>query len=342
VLASTTSARFMTPEDIDRNAAEARGHRQAQCGGLRPGSLEYNQCMAHWTDNVLNCYPEDQHLIPRQEAERMSEADHAEAFRGEVNRLSQPETEHYVAGGNQRFAEPRRVRHNDERMVPNDVAEEQQPAQVERTQPRRMEQPHEFEQQRQEQRPEQRPEQHQGQRPEQRQEEHQEHRQEQHHPAPVRKGRTIRTTLSGKQAPVRQATEPAATPVITPIATAESTSVVAATVHAEPAVVIAPKAAQPPSPQKAVQAEEADDEDDESDAPAIAQTVVQPNVVVSGTAVAAPAATLSPAAPAAATAAAAVAPAANATVAATTPVAVKQVTAAAESLASAVAQPATQ
>ncbi|KAJ2513863.1 hypothetical protein H4217_006090, partial [Coemansia sp. RSA 1939] len=53
--------------NIDRNVAEARSERQEQCGGLRPDSLEYNQCMAHWTDRVLQCFEEDQHpLSPQQ------------------------------------------------------------------------------------------------------------------------------------------------------------------------------------------------------------------------------------------------------------------------------------
>ncbi|KAJ2825426.1 hypothetical protein IWW50_002859 [Coemansia erecta] len=94
------SAGFLSPEEIDRNVAEARSQRQAQCGRLPRGSAEYNQCMAHWTNRVVDSYPDDQHLIPRQEAERVYEMGHADAYRDEADRLVVPETEHYIAGSN--------------------------------------------------------------------------------------------------------------------------------------------------------------------------------------------------------------------------------------------------
>ncbi|KAJ2654292.1 hypothetical protein GGH99_007358, partial [Coemansia sp. RSA 1285] len=75
--------------NIDRNVAEARSERQEQCGGLRPDSLEYNQCMAHWTDRVLQCFEEDQHpLSPQQRMERMAEEARSNKYQNEITRIS--------------------------------------------------------------------------------------------------------------------------------------------------------------------------------------------------------------------------------------------------------------
>ncbi|KAJ2761542.1 hypothetical protein H4S06_001151 [Coemansia sp. BCRC 34490] len=75
--------------NIDRNVAEARSERQEQCGGLRPDSLEYNQCMAHWTDRVLQCFEEDQHpLSPQQRMERMAEEARSSKYQNEITRIS--------------------------------------------------------------------------------------------------------------------------------------------------------------------------------------------------------------------------------------------------------------
>ncbi|KAJ1765751.1 hypothetical protein LPJ77_005472 [Coemansia sp. RSA 2523] len=68
-----SSAWFLAPNKVGRTVAEARDQGQVQCGNLPLGLLEYNQCMSHWTDRVANRYPKDQQLIPRQEAERMSQ-----------------------------------------------------------------------------------------------------------------------------------------------------------------------------------------------------------------------------------------------------------------------------
>ncbi|KAJ2402783.1 hypothetical protein GGI23_000463 [Coemansia sp. RSA 2559] len=74
---------------VDQCVADARGHRQEQCGGLRPDSLEYNQCMAHWTDRVLQCFEEGQQsLTPKQQADRMAEEAHASSYQNEIARLS--------------------------------------------------------------------------------------------------------------------------------------------------------------------------------------------------------------------------------------------------------------
>ncbi|KAJ2449433.1 hypothetical protein EV183_004890 [Coemansia sp. RSA 2336] len=371
VLAGTSSGRFVGPEEIDHNVSQVRSQRQAQCGHLRPGSLEYNQCMAHWTDRVLDCYPEDQHLDPRQEVERMNEANRADTFRSEVNRLAMPQMEHYVAGGNQRNAVVRHRTFNDERattpnarpeseiVMPEEdadmvMAEQRQPQQIQHVQsqpehqlkqsqrqPQQQAQPeqqmqHVQTQPEQQAQPEQKPQQ-----PEQQQQE-----------APVRKGRIIRTTLTGKQAPIRQAT-----PVITPVAAttpAEAPAAPAAspvtTGTAMPAAVtvVQPqqqqlqqtqKVVQAQSPQRAVQAQEESDEEEESDVPAIAQTIVQPNVVVSASDVsAASSATVAPVSAQANTTVAAV----SSSTAATADQEAKQLTEAVSAVASAAEKPATE
>ncbi|KAJ1863177.1 hypothetical protein LPJ73_000582, partial [Coemansia sp. RSA 2703] len=59
LLMSSTLGRMMTPDEVDRSVADSKNQRQEQCGVFRPGSLEYNKCMAHWTDHVLQCYPQN-------------------------------------------------------------------------------------------------------------------------------------------------------------------------------------------------------------------------------------------------------------------------------------------
>ncbi|KAJ2827964.1 hypothetical protein IWW50_001626 [Coemansia erecta] len=248
----STSARYMAPEDVDRNVAEARNQRQEQCGRLPLGSLEYNQCMADWTNRVVDSYPEDQHLIPRQEAERMKEADRAESYRNEVNRLAEPETEHYVVGGNpnQRVA-IRRHMPSSERMSPaNFDSGMDTPEEYANALPVQHQQPEK---------------------------------------APM--GRIVRTTLSGKRVVATQAKIPAAAaanmPAVAPTAEAAPAAAAIAKPIAGPANIAVQKIAQPLASD---QAQEESDDEDESDAPAVAQPVVKPNFV--GTAAAAPATAL--------------------------------------------------
>ncbi|KAJ2241882.1 hypothetical protein GGI13_007166, partial [Coemansia sp. RSA 455] len=99
LLVSTSFARMATPEDVERCVGETKSERQEQCGMFRPGTLEYNKCMAHWTDRVLQCYPHDAPLSPQQRADRNAEESHANIFRNEVVRLSRPDQAHYIVGG---------------------------------------------------------------------------------------------------------------------------------------------------------------------------------------------------------------------------------------------------
>ncbi|KAJ1663077.1 hypothetical protein IW140_005884 [Coemansia sp. RSA 1813] len=86
---STTVVNGAGMPNVDRCVADARGQRQEQCGGLRPDSLEYNQCMAHWTDRVLQCFEDGQQsLTPKQHADRMAEEAHANTYQNEITRLS--------------------------------------------------------------------------------------------------------------------------------------------------------------------------------------------------------------------------------------------------------------
>ncbi|KAJ2326502.1 hypothetical protein GGI00_004727, partial [Coemansia sp. RSA 2681] len=99
LLVSSSVARMATPEDVERCVGETKSERQEQCGMFRPGTLEYNKCMAHWTDRVLQCYPHDAPLSPQQRADRNAEEGHANMFRNEVMRLSKPDQAHYIVGG---------------------------------------------------------------------------------------------------------------------------------------------------------------------------------------------------------------------------------------------------
>ncbi|KAJ2831718.1 hypothetical protein J3B01_005192, partial [Coemansia erecta] len=83
-----SSAWFLAPNKVGRTVAEARDQGQVQCGKLPLGLLEYNQCMAHWTDRI--------------------------------NRLTLPKPGHFVVGGShsQRVAVPRRQMVNNERKLP--------------------------------------------------------------------------------------------------------------------------------------------------------------------------------------------------------------------------------
>ncbi|KAJ2861402.1 hypothetical protein FB639_005509, partial [Coemansia asiatica] len=98
LLMSTTLAR-MSPEEIDHSVSQSKNQRQEQCGVFRPGSLEYNKCMAHWTEHVVQSYPENAPLTPQQQSDRDAEMKRASGFRNEVFRLSKPENSHYAIGG---------------------------------------------------------------------------------------------------------------------------------------------------------------------------------------------------------------------------------------------------
>ncbi|KAJ2502706.1 hypothetical protein GGH96_000868 [Coemansia sp. RSA 1972] len=69
---------------VDGAVAEARAMRHEQCGRLDHTSLAYNQCMARWTDRVLECFPET--LNARQEADKMTELGRADAYHNAVER----------------------------------------------------------------------------------------------------------------------------------------------------------------------------------------------------------------------------------------------------------------
>ncbi|KAJ2563913.1 hypothetical protein GGH12_002317 [Coemansia sp. RSA 1822] len=73
-----------TSDRVDRAVAEARAMRHEQCDRLDHTALEYNQCMARWTDRVLECFPEK--LTVRQEADKMTELGRADAYHNAVER----------------------------------------------------------------------------------------------------------------------------------------------------------------------------------------------------------------------------------------------------------------
>ncbi|KAJ1885886.1 hypothetical protein LPJ81_006811, partial [Coemansia sp. IMI 209127] len=144
---STVAVNGAGMPNVDRCVSDARGHRQEQCGGLRPDSLEYNQCMAHWTDRVLQCFEEGQQsLTPKHQADRMAEEAHANSYQNEITRLtrlamlpsqqqqqqqqqmSDSSDAHYIIGNSVRVANVDKQSPNERvaRMHPNAVKQQQQ------------------------------------------------------------------------------------------------------------------------------------------------------------------------------------------------------------------------
>ncbi|KAJ2160246.1 hypothetical protein GGF46_002407 [Coemansia sp. RSA 552] len=88
-----------------QSLAGLRQEREQQCGVLPQGSLAYNQCMAHWTDRILESFPQEKSSL-RMEAERMAEAGRADAFRSEISRIQRhSESEQRHSESEQRHSE---------------------------------------------------------------------------------------------------------------------------------------------------------------------------------------------------------------------------------------------
>ncbi|KAJ2620640.1 hypothetical protein GGI25_004570 [Coemansia spiralis] len=128
----STSAQLV-PQEIDQCVATYKHQRQEQCGGLRPDSLEYNQCMAHFTDRVLQCY--NNPLTPHQHQDKMAEEAKSNTYQNEITRLSRmamlPQEAHYILGTdvnsnkNERVAKPQQQQKgpvHDEQSMPKNFS----------------------------------------------------------------------------------------------------------------------------------------------------------------------------------------------------------------------------